>query len=285
LSERENTYAPAFPTAEEVEDWNPRRRRACTAQNFRPDISSPPGTPWNKSVTEVFVESFLQADVYDCRDPAKIRLAFSRHLRHLRRTDILQKASQQEKERQATRARRDERKRKVHGLAALINIARHSSSSQLFERRLRAAERHPSTRRHVDMIKYLGVDGVSTDESDHENNRGVPQYLIVQKPWRNPTLSSWYRALDSLHRHLRFRPVRKATRGAQPHIRLPSSRIDGTRGEVAQLPINAYNERWLDTLTEEQRRGLYISMEPYDFSHPQEIIQYACLLRIFSSTC
>ena len=38
------------------------------------------------------------------------------------------------------------------------------------------------------MLMYLGIDGVSSDESDHENATGMPQYLIVKKPWRNPLL-------------------------------------------------------------------------------------------------
>lgn len=102
-----------MPTREEVEDWNPRRRPACTVDNFRPDLNSPPGTPWNKSVTAVFVQSFIDADQYECESKEKIRCAFVSRLKSLRRAWTLQNMNQDAQQRAVAKARRDERKRNV----------------------------------------------------------------------------------------------------------------------------------------------------------------------------
>ena len=91
------SHLSAHPTIGEVRafEHSPEPTRACTAQDFRPDVTATPATPWNKSVTEVFIESFLDADVYECRNPHKIQLAFVSHLKHLRRSWKLVAANQE----------------------------------------------------------------------------------------------------------------------------------------------------------------------------------------------
>jgi len=115
LMEERNSHLSAHPTIGEVHafEHSPEPTRACTAQDFRPDVTATPATPWNKSVTEVFVESFLDADVYECRNPHKIQLAFVSHLKHLQRTWKLGAETQETREKQAQKARREERKRNV----------------------------------------------------------------------------------------------------------------------------------------------------------------------------
>src|ERR1700722_10465356 len=98
------------------------------------------------------------------------------------------------------------------------------------------------------MLTYLGLDGMSSDESDHEN--GLPQYRILIKPWRHPALTPWLHVFDALHHQSRFRPVDRTTRGAQPHLRVVSSKQDGNHAAVSQLPVNAYNPTWLANLPE-----------------------------------
>lgn len=64
-------------------------------------------------MTEVFVQSFLNADIYQARNPETIRLAFVSHLKSLRRAENLKNMGRDAREKIATRARRDERKRNV----------------------------------------------------------------------------------------------------------------------------------------------------------------------------
>lgn len=274
LAEREGSQLPRIPTPQEVEDWNPARRRACTAEDFRPDLNSPPGTLWNKSVTEVFVKSFLDADKYECEDPVTVRRAFISHLKSLRRAEALATSGQEARERAAMQHRRAERKRNVClSLYATVCCTDAHIIFQLFQRRLNASKAHPGLRHHTQMLKYLGVDGMSSDDSDHGVATGVPQYRIVRKPWRHPSLAPWLRVFDALHRHSRFRPVRRVTRGAQAHIRLLGNRVDASRAAVPQLCQNAYNPAWLESLNEFDREDLQIDAGLYDFTHSAEVIQ------------
>lgn len=129
---------------------------------------------------------------------------------------------------------------------------------------------------------YLGVDGMSSDESDHGDMSGIPQFRIVKKPWRNPILSSWLHVFDAIHRYSRFRPVRRTTRGAQPHIRLLGNKIDDSRPAVIRLPINAYNPVWLEMLDAYDQELLNADEEEsYDFSHLPEVLEYVLLLPHF----
>lgn len=121
------------------------------------------------------------------------------------------------------------------------------------------------------MLTYLGIEGVSTDESDHENTTQHPRYRIVKKSWRNDDLIFWYRTFDALHQHSRFRPVNRATRGAQPHARIPSDRSNEFSAAVSQLPRNAYDPEWLQALHPQYVTHLHIDESFYDFSHTAEI--------------
>lgn len=131
------------------------------------------------------------------------------------------------------------------------------------------AQTHPGLVRHVKMLTYLGVDGMSSDESDHEN--GLAQYRILVKPWRNISLGPWLRVFDALHRRSRFRPVDRATRGARPHMRMVSSKVDDAHPAVTKLPRNAYSEIWLSTLVEYDLERLDVNETSYDFSHSASV--------------
>ncbi len=74
-----------IPTEEEVEAWERVDSECCTAEDFRLDLLSTPGSEWNRSARKVFVDDFLLVDVYDCRDRAKISQMFERHFRTLKR--------------------------------------------------------------------------------------------------------------------------------------------------------------------------------------------------------
>lgn len=221
--------------------------------------------------------SFLNADKYDCEDPVKIRKAFASHLKSLRRVEQRLHLTQAQRDQVARAERRNERKRGVC-IVYLMNWLQLTIFSQLFQRRLLAAKTHSGLRHHTDMIKYLGPDGMSTDESDHQNSPdGMPQYRIVKKPWRNPAVGAWLCVFDAIHRYHKFRPIRRNTRGADAHRRLLGNTVDNSRAAVDQLPLNAYNPTWIANLPEFEQEDLRPSPE-YDFSHSTEIIQYVLVL-------
>lgn len=101
------------PSDNTIRDWNPSLGRACTVDDFRPDFYSSPKSSWNKSVTEVFVESFLDADTFSSHDVAAVRRAFGTRLKSLRRSMNVARMSHSDHLDLQAKARRDERKRTV----------------------------------------------------------------------------------------------------------------------------------------------------------------------------
>lgn len=82
------TPLPPFtnvPSEQEIAAYDPQvDGEACTGINFRPDLKSPPGTAWNKSITAVFVLTFVEADrfIYDYKED--IHQGFVAHFKSLR---------------------------------------------------------------------------------------------------------------------------------------------------------------------------------------------------------
>lgn len=144
----------------------------------------------------------------------------------------------------------------------------------MFFRRLKNAALQPELNQHVGIIRLLGRDGMSSDESDHEN--GVVQYRVLIKSWRNPALTPFLRVFDASYRRNRFVPILQNTQGAHPHLRLNSNKIDNSRGAVAGLPINAYDPRWLQNLARYDREILE-ETALYDFSHTPYALEYVTI--------
>lgn len=137
---------------------------------------------------------------------------------------------------------------------------------QLYDRRLKVANTYIDLQRHVSILEDLGKDGMSSDEPDGPSN--PKQYCVLVKPWRNPVLASWLRTFDAVHR--RFREdelIPGIQKGAQPHLRVLTDKVDGRRGAVAGLPRNAYNPDWLANLTSVDLEDLNMEPDNYDFSH------------------
>ncbi len=72
-------------TPEEVKAWVRIDSECCTAEDFRLDLQSTPGSDWNKSARKVFVDDFLLVGVYACTNRAQISKMFERHFRTIKR--------------------------------------------------------------------------------------------------------------------------------------------------------------------------------------------------------
>lgn len=116
------------------------------------------------------------------------------------------------------------------------------------------------------MIRLLGVDGMSSDESTVEND--ITRYEILIKKWRHPNLTSWLRTFDAVYRKLT-----RGVRGAAVHWRQVTNRSDNTRRAVPCLPRNAYSPEWLQTLHTMDEEDLAINEELYAFTHTAEVMQ------------
>ncbi|KAJ2911435.1 hypothetical protein MD484_g8978, partial [Candolleomyces efflorescens] len=147
----------------------------------------------------------------------------------------------------------------------------------LYYRRVGAAQASPETERFVGMLRCYGVDGMSTDESDHgHNGTGYPQYRVRHIRWRHPAATQCFRVLDALHRNKRFRPIRRMGPGALAHQRL-SSNVVSNRPPVPKLPAGLYNPDWLGSLPRWSLGDLapVQAGASVDFSHHPSIIDVA----------
>ncbi|KAJ7454097.1 hypothetical protein FB451DRAFT_951803, partial [Mycena latifolia] len=143
----------------------------------------------------------------------------------------------------------------------------------LYHQRRYLAYTFKPLRRHVDMLEYLGVDGMSSDESDAEDIGDTPQYHILSPLWRCRKIAGWFRVFDSLHNILRKSGEIQAARGSFPRRRKVTQRKSKSVKFVAGLPINVYDERWMES-DRMRRYDLRPSAQPYDFSHDADIMEF-----------
>ncbi|RXW23264.1 hypothetical protein EST38_g2591 [Candolleomyces aberdarensis] len=238
--------------------WQPDTGPCCTVEDFRLDLTKPPCDKWNLSAKKVFTNAFLGRD-----DPQILALMptkeevdrlFVSNFRNARLKDRWFRSSEDEKGKQKQKHRRQERKR------------------WLYYRRVTAAERYEQTKRHLPLLAAYGVDGMSTDESNHDNGSGRPIFNIHNKKWRHPHAINTLHTLDALHRDSRFRPIRKNTPGAHPHERRLSS-VLSTSAPVPRLPSSLYDPDWLHRQSDIIKQDLEVyESTAYDFSHDPYIV-------------
>ena len=133
------------------------------------------------------------------------------------------------------------------------------------------------------MLQRLGVEGMSSDESESEDlmnqrpqtRRRAPLFYVRRPVWRNPAISEWLQIFDTLHIIMR-RMLSPKSRGAYPRKRIhnPDGPFSTSKRFVCQLPTNAYNEAWLADQT--RLDGAIIvrpMMQGYDFNHDTQIFQ------------
>ena len=81
----------AVATPQQVRGWRRVEGECCDVENFCLDLSSTPGTEWNKSATKVFVNNFLAVGTYECTDHKKIATMFKQHFRTIKRHYLRQR--------------------------------------------------------------------------------------------------------------------------------------------------------------------------------------------------
>ncbi|KAH6907934.1 hypothetical protein BKA70DRAFT_1104235, partial [Coprinopsis sp. MPI-PUGE-AT-0042] len=226
--------------------WKPSDGPCCDIETFYIDHNGKPASPWNKSAREVFVQGFLTSDnpaiAAANATPADIRRLWVSNFRRYKRSRL----GEPNKDELKQQRRRRERRRWV----SQSFIPRHARStltslSQLYWRRLRASLRLKETSRYARLVQMYGVDGMSSDESDHgEQDTGFASYRIINKRWRNRQAVTIFRTLDALHRDSRFHGDRLVGPGAATHLRRTGPN-HSVRRAVAKLPSTLYCEEWL----------------------------------------
>lgn len=132
------------------------------------------------------------------------------------------------------------------------------------------------------MLERLGVQGMSSDESDREEVRTrpaarlhTPKFRNLLPRWRSKELANWLHVFDSIHMISR-RTGGSSSQGAFPRLRIhniQSPKYSNSRAFVSQLPLNAYSMDWLNA-----RNDVDFLVQPdnqeYDFSHDDDIFEY-----------
>ncbi|KAG1786345.1 uncharacterized protein HD556DRAFT_1240528 [Suillus plorans] len=244
------------PTPEEVAAYDPTQGPCCTAERFRMDIRGFPKSAWNISAAKIFACSFQEAHA-QFRDKAQreVERAWTTHLAYLK--NVYQKQTSRARDIEAGKQRRRRKERRT----------------QMYYRRMGVAEGSRHLRNDgLAIIKELGIDGMSSDESDHPPGNGIPVYQVRIKKWRSCKVTEILRACDALHLRMRYGGDWDASPGAWPHLRIPSLKYS-TRAAASQLPSNFYSLNWFKSLNEFQRDALQPRIEEYSLEVPEQIVR------------
>lgn len=120
-----------------------------------------------------------------------------------------------------------------------------------------------------DVVETLGLDGMSSDESEPEENgtrRPYKKVRVKTRVWRSKTLESYLKLID---RERNFKnALGNDPAGTKPTIRVrPAHNFSSTRFIPPHLPRNFYDNDWYNGLTAKLRAALQAGP-------PMELIEF-----------
>ncbi|KDQ06349.1 hypothetical protein BOTBODRAFT_49423 [Botryobasidium botryosum FD-172 SS1] len=263
LDLREKTDLPLPPNALTLSDFHAKRHPGCTIDNFVIDLEHNPASAWNKRAMKVFADHFMAThEIEHTREnKAQVERTLYAWIRGKHLKFQLRTTNPESEEVLKRRAARQQRKR------------------ALWHRRLIAVSRHPALLRHLNIVKRLNVNGMSSDESELDEETHRVRYYIVVPGWRHPSLANFLRALDIVYMLYRLDDLGNVGKGNQPHERIATDAIrdppgveggGNSTGAVKELPWNCYDPDWLEQLDEGQIYSLNVkNNEEYDFRHEE----------------
>ncbi len=254
--------------------------RACetTTAGFMIDIAGDPKSPWNVSAGRTFTDYFIEKTRRDDTPEMRraVEMAFDTRIRSLKsrwKRDMLPQAAKV-----AERSKHSRRQRKYQVRFRISNPGMCLPVLQLFQRRREITKLYDPLKKHLGVLDALGVDGMSSDESSSDPHTGQTTYTVVKPGWRHPDLHHWLKVFGELHHRNRANGCILDKRGTFTHIRVGSQKIRQTSRAPPDLPLNAYDPRWL-----ESRENLYVKHElrpikdPYIFNHPSDVVAFVFL--------
>jgi hypothetical protein len=262
----------ATATAAEVEFFEKTSKRGPDLKRFKVSLTGRPASAWNKRAAEIFAENFVRSGWYQCRDQAFIERTFRTHLHQLRNQFSIQQTIQtrgSESDDERNQALSDKRKKmsrnarrrsvRTSDVQSSTYLILMCHSSQLWKRRTDACLVRQDLKKFRPLIQSLTLDAMSGDETDHTH--GQVRYAVTKLPWRSTAVKGLLKTLDLVHLSSRFSSTGRAKRGAFPHRRTLSSRIEQDATPVRGLPRNFYDPDWLHTLGKHERRALNVQDE------------------------
>ncbi|THV01659.1 hypothetical protein K435DRAFT_853518 [Dendrothele bispora CBS 962.96] len=190
---------------------------------------------WNRAAADVFVEYFMNLQKHEQFDGGSVKKAFQTHLKQLKKNYDRRPNAKDIKARRAGRVRRT------------------------FERRMNAIDvfqtQYPNDK---DMKRIARASSYITMEASGEESceEGV---LTTKLPWRSRELEDFLHRCSDLHLSVKYNQNKSYKNGAFPARRFPSDKIDSREQAPAGLPLNFYNDAWLNNANHPNRRA---SMKP-----------------------
>ncbi len=251
-------------------------RACCDSTYFRFDLLGTPRSAWNKSAARVFAADYIKTNKLSKKCLEEVMEAFFTRIKNLQAQYKLQLKGPTVVLAAKIKRRRDFRK---YSVGSETYVKTFSHSRQLFQRRIFIAIFIPLLRCHVDMLERLGVDGMSSDESDTEEvignayiRRNNTRYRAKRPLWRATIVDAWLRVFDTCYVVWR-RTATGSMHGSAVHVRGRSAdNWSSSKSFVAGLEKNAYNHEWLSA-----RADIDITVRPLDkayaFNHDCRIYE------------
>ncbi|KAL4061726.1 hypothetical protein J3A83DRAFT_4101178 [Scleroderma citrinum] len=242
----------------EISAWDPNCGPCCTAENFRIDLEGYTRSGWNKSAAQVFATEYMKRHKGESYTLEFVVEAWLTRVAGMKaQYKRLQQDESALKKYKVLHRRRQRKGEVCHELS-------------LYKRRLDTACQYDDIRKQaVHVVQSLGLDGMSSDESDHEGHQGEATYHILDKPWRSRRITAWLRMLDSLHLCLRYTGKWQATAGAWPHYRTTSLN-ESTRSPVKTLPADFYSRDWYQAQNDFAKRQLKAAKSQVSLEIPSD---------------
>jgi len=184
-----------------ISAWDPKRGPCCTVRNFRIDLEGYPCSEWNKSAVRVFATEYLKRYLGGKHMKDSVVEAWLTCVTAIR-TQYRQE-EEDESNVNACKVQHRQRQRK-HEVCYWQHIFFYIAGLlQLYSRRLQTAHQYTEIKTQAtQVVESLGLDGMSSDESDHEGHKGEATYYILHKDWCSRQITAWLRMLNSLHLRL-----------------------------------------------------------------------------------
>ncbi|KAK1232540.1 hypothetical protein PQX77_004298 [Marasmius sp. AFHP31] len=217
--------------------------------------------PYNERLSQCFLASFLaQYPQYDDQRQ-DILDHFWQRLDRLK--SLRQRTSRREGE---TKAQCDSRRGKMFS-EEQRRLRKRSRQEQLYNDRIQVASEnanhHPDLRQRkhwalaMTVFESLGVQGMSSDESEDEDNNSERRYTIKARVWRSIGILNLIIRTDSAIKQTKRSLYGNAPPGNPPRARrrlkIPAH---SKRTAVGRLPINFYDDDWLRKLSSVARGQL-----------------------------
>ncbi|KZT33095.1 hypothetical protein SISSUDRAFT_1132752 [Sistotremastrum suecicum HHB10207 ss-3] len=280
---------PDPPTELQLKQWESHRRDGPTTENFTVDYFGSAVKGWNKEAGKIFRESFMEEyDDYDIyHDETRlIEFQFASHLSStIRRHFDIQ------------RPRKPAAEMQKDALEKRTASARNTRRETLWGWRIETCERTRGLRQFLPLLKLLGKEGMSDDDSGPEtihaprenhhpvDPHGQKVFRIMNIPWRNDeVVKPWLRVIDGVNVSRKFKQNGKSKSGSWLRVRVPSKLVSEREVAPIKRPKNFVSPAYLDTLTKHEIEDLFL--KPFiDIPHiPTEVRKTAKRFAHFRSS-